>query len=96
LQEKARACLRATLPPFAAPRKTRTLHSDHLDITIPGGQNGSSVPTTTQHFDTVQDIDSQVVDARVWLGFHFRNSVVQGEKLGNDVADWELIFQSTS
>ena len=48
------------------------------------------VLTTTQHFDTVDDIQNQVVDARVWLGFHFRNSVEQGEKLGNDVADWEL------
>ena len=46
--------------------------------------------TTTQHFDTVGDIQKQVVDARVWLGFHFRNSVVQGEKLGNNVAAWEL------
>ena len=43
-----------------------------------------------QHFDTVNDIQKQVVDARVWLGFHFRNSVEQGEKLGNNVADWEL------
>ncbi len=43
--------------------------------------------TTTQHFNNVDD---QVVDARVWLGFHFRNSVVQGEKLGNHVAKWEL------
>ena len=57
---------------------------------MPGGQNGSNVLTTTQHFDTVNDIQDQVVDARVWLGFHFRNSVEQGEKLGNDVADWEL------
>jgi hypothetical protein len=48
------------------------------------------VLTTTQHFDTVADIQNQVVDARVWLGFHFRNSVKQGEKLGNNVADWEL------
>jgi hypothetical protein len=66
------------------------LHTKHLDVTIPGGQNGSSVLTTTQHFDSVDDIQDQVVDARVWLGFHFRNSVEQGEKLGNDVADWEL------
>jgi hypothetical protein len=66
------------------------LHSDHLDVTMPGGQNGSNVLTTTQHFTTVSDIQNQVVDARVWLGFHFRNSVVQGEKVGNDVADWEL------
>jgi hypothetical protein len=57
---------------------------------MPGGENGSTVNTTTQHFDTVNDIQIQVVDARVWVGFHFRNSVEQGEKLGNDVADWEL------
>jgi hypothetical protein len=57
---------------------------------MPGGENGSSVLTTTQHFDTVADIQNQVVDARVWLGFHFRNSVKEGEELGNNVAAWEL------
>ncbi len=66
------------------------LHTKHVDVTMPGGQNGSAVLTTTQHFDTVHDIQSQVIDARVWLGFHFRNSVEQGVELGNDVADWEL------
>ena len=66
------------------------LGTNHLDVTMPGGQNGSSVLTTTQHFNTVNAMQKQVVDARVWLGFHFRNSVEQGEKLGNDVADWEL------
>jgi hypothetical protein len=66
------------------------LHTKHIDVTMGGGQNGSSVLTTTQHFDTVGDIQKQVIDARVWLGFHFRNSVEQGVKLGNDVAEWEL------
>jgi len=66
------------------------LGTNHLDVTIPGGQNGSSVLTTTQHFGTVHDILAQVVDARVWLGFHFRNSVKQGERLGENVAHWEL------
>lgn len=66
------------------------LHTKHVDVTMPGGQNGSSVLTTTQHFDTVDAIQNQVVDARVWLGFHFRNSVKQGNKIGNDVAKWEL------
>jgi hypothetical protein len=66
------------------------LHTKHIDVTMGGGENGSNVLTTTQHFDTVEDVQKQVVDARVWLGFHFRNSVVQGEKLGNDVAHWEL------
>jgi hypothetical protein len=68
------------------------LHTQHIDVTMPGGAGGSSAlaPGVTQHFDTVRDIDRQVVDARVWLGFHFRNSVEQGEKLGDHVADWEL------
>ena len=66
------------------------LHTQHIDVTIPGGQNGSNALTTTQHFDTARDVDRQVVDARVWLGFHFRNSVEQGERLGDHVADWEL------
>ena len=29
-------------------------------------------------------------DARVWLGFHFRNSVEQSVTLGNNVAELEL------
>jgi hypothetical protein len=66
------------------------LHTQHLDVTVPGGQNGLTTLTTTQHFDTVEDIQHQIVDARVWLGFHFRNSVEQGLKVGNHVADWEL------
>ena len=32
----------------------------------------------------------QLVNARVWIGFHYRNSVVAGENLGTAVADWEL------
>jgi hypothetical protein len=64
--------------------------SDHVDITMPGGENGLSTLTTTQHFNTVSDIQKQVIDARVWLGFHFRNSVKVGVDIGNDVAKWEL------
>ena len=73
------------------------LHTQHLDVTIPGGQGGSNMLSTTQHFNNVQDIDKQVVDARVWLGFHFRNSVQQGERVGDHVANWELdrFFQRT-
>ena len=66
------------------------LHTQHIDVDMMGGENGSNVLTTTQHFDTVDDMQDQVVDARVWLGFHFRNSVEQGVKLGNKVAGWEL------
>ena len=66
------------------------LGTDHVDITMPGGENGLSTLTTTQHFNTVSDIQKQVIDARVWLGFHFRNSVKVGLGVGNDVAKYEL------
>jgi len=66
------------------------LHTQHIDVDMMGGAGGSNVLSVTQHFDTVDDMQDQVVGARVWLGFHFRNSVEQGEKLGNHVASWEL------
>jgi len=66
------------------------LHTTHLNVTIPGATTGGSTLTTARTYANVEAIQSQIPDARVWLGFHFRNSVVQGLKLGNQVADWEL------
>jgi hypothetical protein len=66
------------------------LHTNHLDLTIPGATNGGTTLTTSRQYKNVQHIQNEIVDARVWIGFHFRNSVEQGEQLGNDVADWDL------
>ena len=66
------------------------LGNDHIDVTVPGATNGGTTLTTTRHFATVHDYQAQLVDARVWIGFHFRNSTVQGERLGNRVAAWTL------
>jgi hypothetical protein len=66
------------------------LGTDNIDVSIPGAQGGATTLTTSQQFATVQDLDSQVINARVWIGFHYRNSVVVGEGLGNSVADWAL------
>ena len=41
-------------------------------------------------FPTVQSLDDELVNARVWIGFHFRNSVIVGENLVTSVANWEL------
>jgi hypothetical protein len=48
-------------------------------------------------YATVQAIEDQLVGARVWLGFHFRHSVLAGETLGNSVAAWTTAryFQPT-
>ena len=66
------------------------LHTNHLNVTTPGATNGGTTLTTTRQFNNTQDIQHQIVDARVWIGFHFRNSTEQGLNLGNNVADWAL------
>jgi hypothetical protein len=82
----AHGCLTSALTDALAAAE----NSNHLDITIPGATNGGTTLTTSRAFNTVQNIQNQVIDARVWIGFHFRNSVVQGENLGNDVAKYDL------
>jgi hypothetical protein len=66
------------------------LGTNEIDVTIWGSNAGSSALGTTRHFDTVQQVQSQVVDARVWGGLHLRSSVLAGEALGNGVAGWIL------
>jgi hypothetical protein len=63
------------------------LGTSHINATIPGAEGGATTLTTSQTFTTVRDLDTQLVDARVWIGFHYRNSVIVGENLGTAVAD---------
>jgi hypothetical protein len=89
----AHGCLTSALTDSLA----AALGSNHLAITMPGATNGGTTLTTSRVFNTVQNVQNEVVDARVWIGYHFRNSVVQGENLGNDVARYDLsqAFQPT-
>ena len=34
------------------------------------------------------DVIDDTIDARIWLGIHFRAPDVQGAELGENVADW--------
>jgi hypothetical protein len=61
-----------------------------IDATIPGATNGGTALTTSQAFGSVEDVMTQLVNARVWIGFHYRHSVIAGENLGTAVANWEL------
>jgi hypothetical protein len=71
--------------------------TDYINATISGAQGGATTQTTSQTFATVNDLERQLVNARVWAGLHFRNSVLAGETVGTDVADWALqrYFQPT-
>jgi hypothetical protein len=73
------------------------LDTRRLDVGIWGATNGGTTLTTARHFSTVSEINEEVVDARVWIGFHYRQSVIQGQELGRKVAHWALrrYFQPT-
>src|SRR5205809_3787300 len=48
----------------------------------------SNKSCTTRSFERFSDILSEVIDARVWAGIHFRTADTQGAVLGNKVAHY--------
>ncbi len=47
----------------------------------------SSVTNTTHTFANTRDLEAEVENARIYAGFHYHHSVVQGAELGKKVAD---------
>jgi hypothetical protein len=41
-------------------------------------------------YDSGREARQEVVDARVWLGFHFRTADTRGARMGQQVAEWAL------
>jgi hypothetical protein len=70
---------------LAAVLKTQTINID-----VPGATGGGTTLTTTQHFNTSQDLLQNVADARVWAGLHYRFSTTAGVNLGAQVSQYDL------
>lgn len=68
------------------------LGSSRVNIDIAGVNPASKVfePGYTRHFDRVADLNAEIVNARVWAGYHYRTSVEVGLKLGTQVARYDL------
>ena len=64
----------------------RFLGTDAIDVDVQGGP-GLNV---TRHFATADDLRTEVGNARVWAGLHYRFSVQAGCLLGRQVADYDL------
>jgi hypothetical protein len=62
----------------------RTLGTRHLRLTL----TSTAVPGVTRNYDSARELNAEVVDARVWLGFHFRFADTAGLRMGQDVASW--------
>jgi hypothetical protein len=66
------------------------LKSNTINIDVPGAAGGATTLTTTQHFNTTQDLLQNVADARVWAGLHYRFSTTAGVNLGAQVSQYDL------
>jgi PAP2 superfamily len=69
---------------------TAILHTRKIQVDYPGSVGGATTLTTTRHYATASDLRREIVNARVWAGLHFRNSVVVGVHLGGAVARYAL------
>jgi hypothetical protein len=55
-----------------------------IDLDVSSGGTGT---TTTRHYDTVAQLDTETMNARIWLGLHFRKAMTDGNALGHAAAD---------
>lgn len=65
---------------------TRFLGTDAIEVDIQGNANLAA----TRHFATADAIRTDVGNARVWAGLHFRFSVEAGAAFGRAIADYDL------
>lgn len=63
-----------------------TFQTRQLQLTF----TSTAVPNVTRFYDSEKAACQEVVDARVWLGIHFRTADVRGARMGQQVADWAL------
>jgi len=63
-----------------------TLQTRHLRLTF----ISTAAPGVTRSYDSGAMLRGEVVDARVWLGFHFRFADTVGARMGQQVAEWAL------
>jgi len=58
--------------------------TDRLNLNL----TSTAVPGVARHYDTGAAVRADVVDARVWLGFHFRFADIASRDLGLRLVDW--------
>ena len=67
------------------------LGTHHIDVTIRGSADGTPNNWAAIHtFETVNELQREVVNARVWAGLHYRGSAVEGLELARQVARYTL------
>ena len=72
------------LEAFGRVRAERVLARGGIDLNVP------SLTGTSRHYDTAASLDEETMNARIWLGFHFRRAMTDGNRLGHDVSNYGI------
>ena len=56
-----------------------------IDLNVP-----SLGAAASRHYDTAAALDEETMNARIWLGIHFRKAMTDGNRLGHQVSDWTI------
>lgn len=64
------------------------LGTQQIDIDLTSTVPGLAQPS--RHYRSVEDLKTEIVNARVWAGLHYRNSVTQGLDLARKVVAFSL------
>lgn len=56
--------------------------ADAIDLNVSPSVTGTSRPD-----DSADALDEETVNARIWLGIHFRRAMTDGNQLGHDVSN---------
>ena len=57
------------------------LGSPSIDLDV-----SSAVTGTSRHYDTASELNRETMNARIWLGIHFRTAMTDGNRLGRRTA----------
>jgi hypothetical protein len=71
----------------AADALSAFLGTRRIEIDMPSTVAGTD---PSRHFDTVDEMITEIRNARVWGGLHYRGSTLVGSRLGDQVARWDL------
>ena len=63
--------------------------ADTIDIDVPSTVQGRP----DRHFATSDALDTETMNARIWLGLHYRQAMTDGNMLGHAAA--EAVISST-
>ncbi|MFC7530899.1 vanadium-dependent haloperoxidase [Actinoplanes sp. GCM10030250] len=68
----------------ASSRALENVVGRRLNLTL----GSTAVPGATRHYESGTALRADVVNARIWLGIHFRTADTAARTLGVDLADW--------